>query len=263
MRPSAWSPTLALAVLALLPVSSAGAGGAPTELYFVRNEGGATVIRLTQKTGDALYGGPAAAAPSGEYVQVFPSFFGLPGLPLRYFPEERVLCGRPPDPSCRHATRSARRTLSAAVKDGLRSTEKPTVITSMTYRGEPVERPNAWIGIELALAQDSRSSPPPSRGIPVELRWRGPAAEARPERALLAEDAVTADGKTFDLLPGVARYLAENLPLPEAVPTALSASSKGSEESDPRLWPAVAIAASVTALLVSLALAAVRRARLR
>jgi hypothetical protein len=62
---------------------------------------------------------------------------------------------------------------------------------------------------------------------------------------------------------GVARYLAENLPLPEAVPTAPSASSKVSEESAPRLWPAVAIAASLTALLVSLALVAVRRARLR
>jgi hypothetical protein len=133
----------------------------------------------------------------------------------------------------------------------------------MTYRSEPVERPNAWIGIELALAQDPRSSPPPSRGIPVELRWRGPAADVRPQRALLGKDAVTADGRTFDLLPGVARYLAENLPLPEAVPTAPSASSKVSEESAPRLWPAVAIAASLTALLVSLALVAVRRARLR
>jgi hypothetical protein len=153
--------------------------------------------------------------------------------------------------------------LATAVKDGLRSTEKPTVIMSMTYRGEPVERPNAWIGIELALAQDPQSSSPPSRGIPVELRWRGPAAEAGPQRALLGEDAVTADGKTFDLRPGVGRYLAANLPLPESVPSAPSASSKGSEENDPRLWPAVAIAASLTALLVSLALLAVRRARLR
>jgi hypothetical protein len=263
MRASAWSPILALVLFALLPVGSAGAGGAPTELYFVGNDGPTKVIRLTQKTGDALYQGRGTPAPSREYVQVYPSFSGLPGLPLRYFPKDRVLCGRSPDPSCRHATRSARRTLAAAAEDGLRSTEKPTVITSMTYRGEPVERPNAWIGIELALAQDPRSSAPPSQGIEVQLRWRGPAAAVRPQRALLSEDAITTDGQTFDLLPGVARYLAENLPLSEAVLTAPSVSSKESEERVPSFWPTVAIAASLTALLVSLALLAVRRARLR
>jgi hypothetical protein len=263
MRASAWSPILALAVLALLPVSSACAGGSPTQLHVVGNDGRAIVVRLTQTTGDALYEGRRAAAPSGEYVQVYPIFFGLTGMPIRYFPEDQILCGRSSDPSCWHAVRPARRALKTAVKDGLRSTEKPTVITSMTYRGEPVDRPNAWIGIEFALAQDPRSSPPPSRGIAVELRWRGPAADALPERALLGRDAVTADGKTFELLPGVGRYLAANLPLPEAVLTAPSASSKGSEENDPRLWPVVAIAASVTALLVSLALVAVRRTRFR
>jgi hypothetical protein len=184
-------------------------------------------------------------------------------MPIRYFPKDQILCGRSPDPSCWHAVRAARRALKTAAKDGLRSTEKPTVITSMTYRGEPVELPNAWIGIDLALAQDPRSSPPPSRGIAVELRWRGPAADVRPERALLGRNAVTADGKTFDLLPGVARYLAENLPLSEAVRTAPSASSNGSEANVPSLWPAVAIAASVTSLLVSLALVAVRRTRFR
>lgn len=268
-----WHTTFVLVLAVALTAATAGpavAGGHPTKLYFVGQDGQAEAIDLNARTGDSLYVGPAARVPQGEYVALFPVFFGLTGAPLRYYAAEQVLCsGRVSARRCTKANAVAQRVLAPAAA-GRAATGDATVITALTYRGKSLRLPNVGFGLELALSQEPSVGTPPMEGTSVQVRWKGPNASARPEQVLLSRDSVLADGQAFALLSGVSEYLNANLPQPDGTTTApsnppvsneTSGSRPGSQSGFPGPWQTAAIGVAV--ILLGLGVAAAVWFRLR
>lgn len=147
------------------------------------------------------------ALPRGGYVRLFPTIGGLPGIPGRYYPAERVLCWswRQPDRDCRRANATSGRLLVPLA--GLpRWRQEPTVVAELRYGGRRI-RPaleNLLVGLELAL--ERRGVPAakvPRDALRFTGRWHGPAAVARPRQFALGPAGVYAGALLYPLERGV------------------------------------------------------------
>jgi hypothetical protein len=229
VRSRAWRLSAAglLAVSALLLAGatprSAAAGGPFVRLIGVGAHGAWRELRLApsgpRSDASLFSGGRKLPLPRSGYVRLFPFGPGLPGIPGRYFPAERVLCWswRQPDRDCRRANQGAVRLLEPFAKLP-RLRHAPTVLVRLRYRGRLV-RPalaNLFVGLELAFERPGRpAAQVPGSALRFAGRWRGPAAGTRPQRFALGPAGVYSGRLLYPLDRGVWSYAdANRLPGP-------------------------------------------------
>jgi hypothetical protein len=209
--PAAGLPTLLALLLAGATPQSAAAGGPFVRLIGVGADGAWRALRLApsgpRSDASLFSSGQKLPLPRGGYVRLFPFGPGLPGIPGRYFPAERVLCWswEQPDGDCRRANENAVRLLEPLATLPLRR-QAPTVLVQLRYRGRLV-RPalaNLRVGLELAFDRPGRpAARVPESALGFTGRWRGPAAGARPQRFALGPAGAYGGGLLYPLDRGV------------------------------------------------------------
>lgn len=230
---------LAAGVLAGLGLSgsappTAQAGGPFERLIGVGAQGTWRTIRLApsgpRSDASLLAGGSRVARPGRGYLRLFPMIGGLPGIPGRYYPAERVLCWswRQPDRDCRRASATAVRLLTPLASLP-RWSEEPTLLAELRYRGRRV-RPglaNLLVALELAFERPGLATAKvPPGALRFTGRWRGPAASQRPRRFALGPAGVYVNGRLYRLDQGVWAFAdANRLPGPTTAGLTVRAAS--------------------------------------
>jgi hypothetical protein len=218
LTPSAMRRFLAMAAATLITALGlagsappASAGGPFERLVAVGAAGEWRAIRLAPKgarsDGSLFAGGQRISRPESGYVRLFPTIGGLPGIPGRYYPAERVLCWswRQPDRDCWRANATAARLL-APLTGVPRRRREPTVLAELHYQGQRV-RPalaNLRVALELAFERPGvKATKTPARALRFAARWRGPAAANRPRRFALGPAGVYSGALLYRLERGV------------------------------------------------------------
>jgi hypothetical protein len=201
-----------IVVGALLLGGAARAGGNPSQIVAVGAAHQTRVISITAAQGELLYQGTVASTPHAGYVRIYPIFFGLPGVPARFFPAAGVLCFDPPPATkCRQLPATVRAAFGLLRQLPLRL--GPVSRVQALYVGaKQLRLGNVRTAVELAF--DRGGHPGASRGGSVTLRivWRGPGSSTLPRRAQLLPNALYASGLLYPLSPFVAAYVRRNLP---------------------------------------------------
>ena len=166
--------------LVLLVASSARAGAAgPQVVVGVGTDHHVAQVRVSSAGGALLYQGKPTSTPHSGYIRLYPIFFGLPGLPGRFFPATGTLCFDPPSSGCTTLPTGARQALSPLGRLPLR-THPLTTVRALYHGRTRLRLGNLAVAIELAIERGGRTSPLPSRAIPLRLVWKGPARATRP-----------------------------------------------------------------------------------
>ena len=198
-------------VLAGAAAPRAADGGPFLRLIGVGANGAWRALRLAPsgpRSDASLFAdGQRLPLPSDGYVRLFPFGPGLPGVPGRYYPGERVLCWswQQPDRDCRRASENAVRLLEPLASLP-RFRQAPTVLVELRYRGGRV-RPalaNLFVGLELAFERPGTpAAKVPGTALRFTARWRGPAAATRPRRFELGPAGAYSGGLLYRLDRGV------------------------------------------------------------
>ena len=197
---------------------NADAGGPFTRLIGVGEDGEWREIRLAakglQSDASLFRGGTPLALPEGGHVRLFPTIGGLPGIPGRYYPAERVLCWswRQPDRDCWRANGTAVRLL-APLASLPRWEHAPTVLAELRYGGRLVRPALANLRVALELAFDRRgvaAAKVPASALRFTGRWRGPQAALRPHRFALGPLGVYSGGLLHRLESGAWAFASAN-----------------------------------------------------
>ena len=199
---------------------AARAGGPFEQLVGVGADAHWRTIRLAPtgaRSDAALFrGGERVPVPRSGYVRLFPVIGGLPGIPGRYYPGRALCLGwhDPVDLDCRRLGPAASHLLRPFEALPLR-TLRPTVAVEVRHRSRVLRYAdgNVFAALELALDRRPKCCPaPPRAAVPLEVRWRGPAAAKRPREVRLGPQGVYARGRLYPLGRGVSSYVAINLP---------------------------------------------------
>jgi hypothetical protein len=220
-----WRLLPAAGVLAVLAVLLAGAappraaaGGPFVRLIGVGASGAWRELRLAPsgpRSDSSLFtGGTRLPLPRDGYVRLFPFGAGLPGVPGRYYPAERLLCWswRQPDRDCQQANPTAVRLLEPLASLP-RWQQAPTVLVELRYLGRRV-RPalaNLFVGLELAFERPGTpAAQVPGNAVRFTGRWRGPDGATRPRRFALGTAGAYSGGLLYRLNRGVWSFVDAN-----------------------------------------------------
>jgi hypothetical protein len=201
-----------LALVTLILSASAHAGGVGPQAVFGVGAGHhAHQVRLTRRVAGLLYRGKPAAAPRAGYVRLYPIFFGLPGLPGRFFPATGTLCLDPPGSGCTTLPTRERRILHPLDRLPLRTRSLTTV--RAIYRGRTrLPLPNFAVAIELAVERGGQRAAMPATTTPLTLIWKGPDHAERPTKVRIGRRrGLYSRGLLYPLSRAAVTYLRANL----------------------------------------------------
>jgi hypothetical protein len=201
-----------LVLLALIVVASAHAGGAgPQSVVGVGANHHARQIRLGSTVAALLYRGKPTTAPRTGYVRLYPIFFGLPGLPGRFFPATGALCFDPPGGSCTTLPTRARQMLSPLDRLPLRI-DSPTTVRALYHGRTRLRLPNFAVAIELAFERGGHRAALPGSTTPLTLTWKGPDRDEMPAKVRIGRRrGLYSRGLLYPLSAGSVTYLRANL----------------------------------------------------
>jgi hypothetical protein len=201
-----------LVSVVLIAAASARAGGAgPQVVVGVGADHHYRQVRLSSGAAAFLYRGEPTTTPRTGYVRFYPIFFGLTGLPGRFFPATGTLCFDPPASSCTTLPTRARQVLSPLDRLPLR-TDPPTAVRTLYHGRTRLRLPNFADAIELALERGGHRAAPPSKTTAFRLIWKGPESAARPSTVRIGlRRGLYSRGRVYPLSPDAVTYLRSNI----------------------------------------------------
>lgn len=193
---------LALVIVALAAAAPAQAKQF-TKLVLVGDRGTSLELRDPTLWRWALQAPPSEAPAGSAYLLVYPIFDKtVPGLPGRYFPDQRIVClssDRSMLAGCRPVSEDVAAKLASAGALP-RFTRAPTLVTRLSIAGhDRGAAGNDAVGIELAFnrSQLAHHARRPARCAAVAASWGGPDAAIRPTRFCLAQKGIWSRGRLY------------------------------------------------------------------